>query len=247
MRRANARVVLDSRSVDEAARSMLAEALGDMPGQVAPPSSVAVEIARNTARHLTLVALSLVAAMIVGVPLGIASSRSRLLSALTGGAAGILQTVPSLALLAMLIPLLGIGFKPAIGALFLYGLLPIVRGTEIGLSTIPAAIVESAEVIGLPLRARMAHVLLPIASPHIVAGVRTSAVIAVGTATIAALVGAGGLGDPILQGIALRDGALLAQGAVPAALLALAIDGAFALLARVIVPKGLRESTRPVG
>src|SRR5580692_10507616 len=244
MRRANAQVVLDRRPVDDAAKALLSEALGEAPAAKAPASSVATEIARNTTRHLALVALSLAAAIVLGVPLGIASSRSRALSAVTGTLANVVQTIPSLALLALLIPLLGIGTKPAVAALFLYALLPIVRGTETGLTTIPAAITESAEAIGLPLRARLVRVLLPIASPHIVAGIRTSAVIAVGTATIAALVGAGGLGDPILQGIALRDGALLAQGAIPAALLALAIDGAFVLFARRFVPQGLRAPKR---
>jgi osmoprotectant transport system permease protein len=246
MRRANARVVLDRQTVDEAAVALLREALGQAPETRTRVASVATEMARNTARHLELVALSLAAATLLGVPLGIASSRSRTLSAITGTLANIVQTVPSLALLALLIPLLGIGARPAVASLFLYALLPIVRGTETGLTTIPAAIVESAEAIGLPLRARLTRVLLPMASPHILAGLRTSAVIAVGTATIAALVGAGGLGDPILQGIALHDGALLAQGAIPAALLALAIDGAFVLLARRVVPQGLRESTRSV-
>jgi osmoprotectant transport system permease protein len=244
MRRANAEVVLDRRPVDDAARALVGEALGEAPAAKGRATSVATEIARNTTRHLALVALSLAAAIIFGVPLGIASSRSRALSVVTGTLANVVQTIPSLALLALLIPLLGIGTKPAVAALFLYALLPIVRGTETGLTTIPAAITESAEAIGLPLRARLARVLLPIASPHIVAGIRTSAVIAVGTATIAALVGAGGLGDPILQGIALRDGSLLAQGAIPAGLLALAIDGAFVVFARRFVPQGLRASRR---
>jgi osmoprotectant transport system permease protein len=246
MRRANARVVLDRQTVDEAAVGLLHEALGRAPETRTPVASVAAEIARNTARHLELVALSLAAAMLLGIPLGIASSRSRTLSAITGTLTNIVQTVPSLALLALLIPLLGIGTRPAVASLFLYALLPIVRGTETGLTTIPAAIAESAEAIGLPLRARLTRVLLPMASPNILAGLRTSAVIAVGTATIAALVGAGGLGDPILQGIALHDGLLLAQGAIPAGLLALAIDGAFVLLARWLVPRGLLESTRSV-
>ena len=245
MRRANARVVLDGESVGNAARAMLSDALNQTPAPPAPAASIAAEVARDTARHLWLVALSLAAAIIVGVPLGIASARSRTLSAINGGIASLLQTVPSLALLAMLIPLLGIGARPALAALFLYGLLPIVRGTETGLTTIPPAITESAEAIGLPLGARLARVLLPIASPHIMAGIRTSAVIAVGTATIAALVGARGLGDPILQGIALHDTALVLQGAIPAALLALLIDGTFLLVARfpsLIVPRGLRTA-----
>jgi osmoprotectant transport system permease protein len=246
MRRSNARVALEGKSVDDAARSLLKEALGESRGKVDARASIAGDIAKNSVRHLELVGLSLLFAILVGIPLGIASSRSRALRAITGAVVSVLQTIPSLALLALLIPLLGIGVRPALAALFLYGLLPIVRGTESGLTTIPASITESAEVIGLPYRARLVLVLLPIASPHILAGIRTSAVIAVGTATIAALVGARGLGDPILQGIALHDTGLLAQGAVPAALLALAIDGAFVLLSRVIIPRGLTpRSSRP--
>jgi osmoprotectant transport system permease protein len=244
MRRANARVALEGRSVDEAARLMLHEAIGAPEEPLTAGASVVADIAKNSLRHMELVTLSLLAATAVGIPLGIASARSRALGAVTGAIASVLQTIPSLALLALLIPLFGIGVRPALAALFLYGLLPIVRGTESGLTTIPAGIAESAEVLGLPVRARLARVLLPMASPHILAGIRTSAVIAVGTATIAALVGAEGLGDPILQGIALHDSGLLAQGAVPAALLALAVDGAFVLLARLVIPRGLREPLR---
>jgi osmoprotectant transport system permease protein len=241
MRRANGQVALEGRSVDEAARWLLREAVGVSETSRDAGASIVSSIARNSLRHLELVALSVSAAVVVGVPLGIASARSRKLGAITGAIASVLQTIPSLALLALLIPLFGIGIRPALAALFLYGLLPIVRGTATGLITIPAGITESAEVIGLPPRARLVRVLLPIASPHILAGIRTSAVIAVGTATLAALVGAQGLGDPILQGIALRDGALLAQGAVPAALMALGIDGAFVLVGRLVVPRGLRK------
>jgi osmoprotectant transport system permease protein len=128
-------------------------------------------------------------------------------------------------------------------ALFLYGLLPIVQGTCMGIATIPAALAESAEALGLPRAARLLRIELPLASPAILGGIRTSAVIAVGTATMAALVGAGGLGDPILQGIALRSTPLILAGAIPSALLALAAQGAFALLERAMVPLGLRLRT----
>lgn len=241
MRRANARLVLDGRSVQEAARGLLADALGRdvlLPGA----DSAAAEVARNTWKHVQLVLVALLASIAVGVPLGIAAARSRALGAVVTSAAGVVQTIPSLALLALLVPILGIGAKPALTALVLYGLLPIVRGTQTGLTTIPSSISESAEAIGLPPRARLLRVFLPIASPHVLAGVRTSAVIAVGTATLAALVGAEGLGGPILQGIALRDPARVLSGAVPAAVLALVVDGAFALASRVLVPVGLRLS-----
>jgi osmoprotectant transport system permease protein len=244
MRRANARLVLDGRSVPEAARGLLADALGrDV--LIPAADSPAREIARNTWKHVQLVLIALLASIAFGVPLGIAAARSPVLGAIVTSAAGVVQTVPSLALLALLVPLLGIGAKPALTALVLYGLLPIVRGTQTGLTTIPASIAESAEAIGLPPRARLFRVFLPIASPHVLAGIRTSAVIAVGTATLAALVGAEGLGGPILQGIALRDPSRVLSGAVPAALLALAVDGAFALASRVLVPVGLRLSPTP--
>ncbi|HEX8789588.1 MAG TPA: glycine betaine ABC transporter substrate-binding protein [Polyangiaceae bacterium] len=241
MRRANAALVLDGRSVQDAARGLLGDALGrDV--LVGPTESPAGEIARNTWKHVQLVLFALLASIAVGVPLGIAAARSPVLGAIVTSAAGVVQTVPSLALLALLVPLLGIGAKPALTALVLYGLLPIVRGTQTGLTTIPTSISESAAAIGLPPRARLFRVFLPIASPHVLAGIRTSAVIAVGTATLAALVGAEGLGGPILQGIALRDPAGVLSGAVPAALLALAVDGAFALASRALIPVGLRPS-----
>jgi osmoprotectant transport system permease protein len=151
------------------------------------------------------------------------------------------QTIPSLALLVFMIPLLGIGARPAIAALFLYGLLPIVRNTHAGLTGIAPELRESAEALGLPPRARLRLVELPLASPSILAGVKTSAVIAVGTATLGALVGAGGYGQPILTGIRLLSVPLILEGAVPAALLALLVQGLFDVVERVVVPRGLRR------
>jgi osmoprotectant transport system permease protein len=155
-------------------------------------------------------------------------------------ATGVVQTVPSLALLVFMIPLFGIGAKPAIGALFLYSLLPIVRNTYTGLKDIPPAIRESAEALGLKPAARLRLIELPLASRAILAGVKTSAVINVGTATLGALIGAGGYGQPILTGIRLNDFGLIMQGAVPAAGLALVAQGFFDLAERLLVPKALR-------
>jgi osmoprotectant transport system permease protein len=155
-------------------------------------------------------------------------------------AVAVIYTVPSLALLVFMIPLLGIGTTPAIVALFLYSLLPIVRNTHAGLSGISPGIRESAEVLGLPPLSRLLRVELPIASPAILAGIKTSAVIIVGTATLGALIGAGGYGQPILTGIRLADNRLILLGAVPAAMLALVVQGGFELLERWIVPRGLR-------
>jgi len=142
--------------------------------------------------------------------------------------------------LVLMIPLLGIGAKPAIAALFLYGLLPVVRNTHAGLTGIPGELREAAEALGLSPMARLLHIELPLASPSILAGIQTSAVICVGTATLGALVGAGGFGQPILTGIRLDNVGLLLEGAVPAALLALVVQGSFELLGRLVIPRGLR-------
>ncbi len=190
--------------------------------------------------HLVLVAVSLAGSVLVGLPLGIFAARRPRLGQLVLGGVGVLQTLPSLALLVLMIPLLGIGARPAIAALFLYGLLPVVRNTHAGLTGIPFELREAAEALGLSPLARLLHIELPLASPSILAGIQTSAVICVGTATLGALVGAGGLGQPILTGIRLDDVGLLLEGAVPAALLALVVQGAFELLGRFVVPRGLR-------
>jgi len=198
---------------------------------------------QHTAEHLILVAISLSAAIIIAVPLGIlAAFRPRLGQAVLA-TVGILQTIPSLALFVFMIPLLGIGAPPAILALFLYSLLPIVRNTYAGLKDIPPAILESARALGLPPSARLRIVELPLATRAILAGIKTSAVLNVGTATLSALIGAGGYGQPILTGIRLDDIGLILQGAVPAAVLALLVQGLFELIERGLLPKGLRLQT----
>ena len=209
---------------------------------VAPPRVPGLldRLLKNLRDHLVLVAVSLAGAILVGLPLGILAARRPRLGQGVLGAVGVLQTLPSLALLVLMIPLLGIGARPAIAALFLYGLLPVVRNTHAGLTGISAELRETAEALGLSRWTRLARVDLPLASPSILAGVQTSAVICVGTATLGALVGAGGFGQPILTGIRLADVGLLLQGAVPAALLALAVQGAFELVGRWMIPRGLR-------
>jgi osmoprotectant transport system permease protein len=139
------------------------------------------------------------------------------------GLTGAIQTIPALALLVFMIPWFGIGAWPAIAALFLYSLLPIVRNTHLGLRAIPGDVRESAIVLGLPAAARLRLVELPLAAPSMLAGVKTAAVINIGTATLGALIGAGGYGEPILTGIRLDDMELILEGAVPAALLALLV------------------------
>ena len=200
----------------------------------------AARIARRTLEHLVLVGSALGAAVVLAVPLGVLAARRRRLGQVVLGAAGLLQTIPSLALLVFFIPLFGIGARPAIAALFLYGLLPIVRSTHAGLTGMPAELRESAEALGLPTWARLRLVELPMASRAILSGIQTSAVICVGTATLGALIGAGGYGQPILTGIRLADTSIILEGAIPAALLALAVQGLFELVDRLIVSEGLR-------
>jgi osmoprotectant transport system permease protein len=186
------------------------------------------------------VLVSLAAAVAVAIPLGIVAARRPRIGPFILSGIGIIQTIPSLALLVFMIPWLGIGAKPALAALFLYSLLPIVRNTATGLKDISASVRESAQALGLPDGARLVRIELPIASRAILAGIKTAAVINVGTATIGALIGAGGFGQPILTGIRRDDLAMiLYEGAIPAALLALAVQGAFDLVERLIVPRGL--------
>ena len=200
------------------------------------------KLARWTARHLELAGFSLLLSVLVGIPLGIWASRGGAIGHVILGFAGIVQTIPSLALLALLVPLpfFGISVRTAITALFLYGLLPIVRTTATGLQDIPRALRESAIALGLSPAAQLWQIQLPMASRSILAGIKTSAVINVGTATLAALIGAGGLGEPILSGLNLNDHATILEGAVPAAILALLVQSLFDLLDRVLIPKGLR-------
>src|SRR6185312_696977 len=195
--------------------------------------------------HLLLVFVSLAAAMLVSLPLGIVAARREQVGQVLLSVLGIIQTVPSLALLVFLIPLRGIGTLPALVALFLYSLLPIVQNTYAGLISITIELRESAEALGLPATFRLWRIELPLAARSILAGIKTAAVINVGTATIGALIGAGGYGQTILSGIRLDDRALILEGAIPAAVLALALQGLFELAERLVVPLGLRLKAGP--
>lgn len=234
----NARVKLRHEPEARVAADFLLRKLGVSAG--ARSESRASRIGARTVEHLQLVGLSLAAALIVAVPLGIVAARRPRAGQVLLGVVGLVQTIPSLALLVFMIPLLGIGARPAIAALFLYSLLPIVRNTAAGLSGIAPELRDSAEALGLPRLARLRLIELPIASPSILAGVQTAAVIDVGTATLGALIGAGGYGQPIVTGIRLADVGLILEGAIPAALLALAAQAFFELLGRAFVPRGLR-------
>ncbi len=241
MGRMNAAVKLDKISESKVAADFVNKSLGISAD--AEADGVWRRFQRHTMEHLTLVAISLAAAITLSVPLGILAARRRRLGQFILAVAGVIQTIPSLALFVFMIPLLGIGGPPALVALFLYSLLPIIRNTHAGLTDISPSIRESAEALGLPPGARLRLVELPLAARAILAGIKTSAVINVGTATLGALIGAGGYGQPILTGIRLDDIGLILEGAIPAAMLALLAQGVFEIAERMIVAKGLRLKT----
>jgi osmoprotectant transport system permease protein len=191
-----------------------------------------------TLRHLLLVGLSLLGAIAVALPLGLALERGRVAAEPVIRGVGLLQTLPSIALLAFMIPLLGIGVIPALVALFLYSLYPILRNTYTGVRDAAPDAVGAAWALGMTPRQILRHVRLPLAAPVIMAGIRTAAVINVGTATLAAFIGAGGLGDLIAAGLALSDTYMILSGALPAALLALLVDGALGACERAVTPGG---------
>jgi len=182
------------------------------------------ELMRLLLEHLALTLVSVVIAATVAIPLGIAITKRDRLRQITLGAAGVVQTIPSLALLAFMIPLLGLGVTAAVAALFLYAVLPILRDTYTGIVEVDADLVDAARGMGMRPGQILTHVQLPLAMRTIMAGIRTSTVISIGIATLAAFVGAGGLGEPIVEGLYLNDTQLILAGAVPAALLAVIAD-----------------------
>lgn len=237
MQRLNARVKLGHEKEADVAADWLGLAAPESRGRAA-------RVWQRTREHLALVAASLGLALLVALPLGVLAARRPRLGQVVLSVTGLLQTLPSLAVFVFMIPLFGIGAKPAIAALFLYSLLPIVRNTHAGLTGIPLELRETAAAIGLPPRTRLWRVELPLALRTILAGIKTAAVINVGTATLGALIGAGGYGQPILAGIRLDDIGLILEGAVPAAALALLVQGAFEGIERALTPRGLRIAAR---
>lgn len=261
MRALNRRVELDGEAIPVVAASAL-RALGLVANEAqSTPAAIATPVrgiaampaylwerraavGAQTARHLLLVAIALGAAALVAIPLGLALERARGIAEPVIGVLGVLQTVPSIALLAFMIPLLGVGVVPALVALWAYALYPIARGTWSGVRDADPEALEAAEALGMTPRQRLLQVRLPLAAPVIMAGVRTSAVITVGAATLAAFIGAGGLGEPIVAGLALADTRMILSGAIPAAVLALLVDGVLALVERLVAPAHRRASRR---
>ena len=240
MQALNVRIVQDRVSGAQAANEFLTDELGIETQFVAEEITRWQRLWQHTKEHIILVLISLSAAILIAIPLGVIAAKVPSIGGVILGTVGVIYTIPSLALLVFMIPLMGIGGPPAVVALFLYSLLPIVRNTHAGLISIPRPLLESAEAIGLPATPRLFRVELPLAAQSIMAGVQTSAVINIGTATLGALIGAGGYGQPILTGIRVGSTALILEGAIPAAVLALVAQGLFTALERVIIPSSRR-------
>jgi len=258
MRELNRRVEVDGAPVDRVAADALRR-LGLAGGAASGGPRPTVErgglaayawgertaVLRRTGQHLLLTGVSLLAAVALAVPLGVALERRRGAAEGVVRTAGVLQTIPGIALLAFMIPLLGIGAAPALFALFLYSLYPIIRNSYTGVRDADPAAVDAARALGMTPWQVLRHVRLPLAAPIIMAGIRTAAVINVGTATLAAFIGAGGLGEPIVAGLALSDTRMVLLGAVPAALLALVVDLSLGWAESRLRPRGaLREPVR---
>lgn len=238
MRALNAEVLIQQRSfADVASQFLLAQGLiTDVANE---STGLWPTLATNTLVHLKLTGIALLAACIAGLSIALAVYRSGPLSAAVLYIAGLLQTIPSIALLALMIPLAGVGQTPAIIALFLYSLLPISRNAITALVTIDPLLRRVSVAMGLTHRQQLKYIFIPLALPHVIAGIRIAAVVSIGTATLAAFIGAGGLGEPIVTGLALNNTNLILQGAIPAALLALATELLFEALERWLVPAHL--------
>jgi len=202
-----------------------------------PESAKMHPIVKQTIDHIELTLLATLLAVILAVPMGIAIIGKKRLANVVMSTTGAIQTIPSLALLGFMIPLFGIGFLPAVIALFLYALLPILRNTYTGLQETDPILIEAARAMGMTPTQILFQLRLPLASDVIMAGIRTALTINIGTATLAAFIGAGGLGESIITGITLNDNEMILQGAVPAALLALMADRLMLLLQKKLTPK----------
>ncbi len=234
MQQLNAEVAVVGKSYAEVASEFIdthRETLGvnDLARQSAT-ATLWTDMAGHVIRHLQLTGLALVAAIVIGLAVSLAVFANRRLADAVVYFCGLLQTVPSLALLALMIPIFGIGFTPAVVALFLYSLLPIVRNAVTALATVDPTLVRVSEALGLTRWQQLRHLRLPLSLPMIFAGIRTAAVISIGTATLAAFIGAGGLGEPIVVGLSLNDTDMILRGAIPAAMLAILAEFLFAAL-----------------
>jgi osmoprotectant transport system permease protein len=249
IQRLNAQVKVDRVTERRAAAGFLSEEF-NIESDIGSEDRLASRILRYTLEHLLLVSISLVAGIAVAIPLGVIAAKRRRWEHLILSTAEVIQTIPGLALLVMLMPavnlvgLKGAGPAPVIVALFLYSLLPIIRNTFTGMRDIPHSLRESAQVLGLTPWATLWQIELPLASRTILAGIKTTAVMTVGYATLGGLIGAGGFGTPIQSGLSKGDNFLTMEGAIPAAVLALLVKSIFEIAERFVVPKGLRVQSQ---
>lgn len=195
------------------------------------------EIIVGTWQHIQLTLVALFIANLIALPLGIVLTRKRKIAETIIGITSVFQTIPSLALLGFMVPLFGIGFGPAIIALTIYGLLPILRNTYTGILGVDQAVIDAGTGMGMTSRQVLFMIELPLALPIIMAGIRTATVMVIGVATLAALVGAGGLGDLIFRGIAMARQDLILAGAIPAALLSVIFDYGLKKIEIAVQPK----------
>jgi len=239
----NEEVLYENKSFAEVADNFLKEKnlISNKVTQSNEKESMLSEIIPKALQHLKITFIALVLAILIAVPLGILIYFYSSISKPVLYIVGLLQTIPSIALLAFMIPLFGIGVIPAIIALFLYGLLPILRNTTIALFTVDPLLKEVASGIGMTQMQKLRYIELPLSLPTILAGIRTAAVINIGTATLAAFIGAGGLGEFIVTGLALNNTKLILMGAVPAAILAILTEIVFEIIERLIIPKHLQK------
>jgi len=245
MQEMNSKVLFENRTFSEVAGEFIKskDLFNDKPDlNTHDKESILSEIFAKLIQHLKLTFLALLISILIAVPAGIFIYTYSSFSKPVLYLAGLLQTIPSIALLAFMIPLFGIGFLPAVIALFLYGLLPILRNTTIALFSVDPLLKEVAEGMGLSKKQKLFHIELPLSLPTILAGIRTAAVINIGTATLAAFIGAGGLGEFIVTGLALNNTNLILMGAVPAALLAVLTEIFFEILEKYITPEYLKRT-----
>ena len=243
MRSMNAKAVIERLSFDMIARDFLS-----IDGEIKKTykdESFWQNLIKNTITHIKLTFIALTAGIFFGLICGFFAYNRQRISGIVLYLSSLMQTVPSIALLALMIPIFGIGEIPAIVALFLYSVLPILRNTITGLRSIDPVLKKVVVAIGLTERQQLSQVLIPLAMPTIIAGIKTAAVISIGTATLAAFIGAGGLGEPIVTGLALNDVNLILQGAVPAAILAILVEFLFSLLERLILKPHMRQGLNP--
>lgn len=255
MRAWNRAIEVDAEPIPIVARRALASlGLGDSTSGAAAPAVASqpgfwaffwarrTDTLRLAGEHAWLVSLSLILALLVAVPLGLWLSSRPLIAEPVLQLFGVVQTVPGIALLVFMIPLLGIGFVPAIVALWAYALLPIARATYTSVRLADTDAVNAIAAMGATTRQQLLWVRLPLAAPVILSGIRTAAVVTVGTATLGAFIGAGGLGEPIVTGLGLADSRLVLSGAIPAAAMALLVDAALAVTAKALAPAHLKRA-----